>query len=155
MAMELAEVVPFGRSFDEYVKMFNLTDADLQKSILSIADGPASFNREATTQGYNIKSIDPLYQFSAEQIRNRFNAVVDNIIQQVKNTPQDWVWTYHKSPQDLRKNREKVIQLFCEDYERGKSKNRYEIGELPRLKYQDLEYELGLCSHFLFLYFLD
>jgi hypothetical protein len=42
--------------------------------------------------------------------------------------------------------------LFCEDYKFGKSQGRYEIGELPKLKYRDFEYELGLSSHFLFLY---
>ncbi len=152
MTMQLDGVVPFGRSFDEYVKMFNLTDLDLEKSILSVADGPASFNREGTAQGYSIKSIDPLYQFSGEQISSRFDAVVDNIIEQIENTPNDWVWSYHKSPQGLRENRENVIRLFCEDYEQGKYENRYEVGELPRLKCQDLEYELGLSSHFLFLY---
>lgn len=48
MAMQLDQVVPFGRSFDEYVKMFSLSEADLQKSILSAAAGPASFNAEGT-----------------------------------------------------------------------------------------------------------
>jgi hypothetical protein len=152
MAMQLEQVVPFGRSFDEYVNMFNLTQVDLQKSILSVADGPASFNAEGTQLGYRIKSIDPLYCFTANQIQQRFDAVVDNIIEQIERTPDDWVWTYHASPKDLRKNREKAIQRFCADYESGKAQGRYEIGELPRLQYPDNEYELGLSSHFLFLY---
>ncbi len=152
MAMQLDQVVPFGRNFDEYVKMFNLTDSDLRKSILSVADGPASFNAEGTRLGYRIKSIDPLYIFTSDQIRSRFYEVVDNIIEQVERTPNDWVWTYHNSPNGLRKNREKATKIFCEDYERGKDESRYEVGELPKLKYQDCEYELGLNSHFLFLY---
>ncbi|WP_329608447.1 SAM-dependent methyltransferase [Nostoc sp. CMAA1605] len=150
--MQLENVVPFGRSLDEYVKMFNLTDADLQKSILSVADGPASFNAEGTRQGYRIKSIDPLYIFTSAQIRDRFAQVVDNVIAQVERTPDDWVWTYHKSPDGLRKNREQVTQLFCADFELGKDEGRYEVGELPKLKYQDGAFDLGLSSHFLFLY---
>ncbi|MCF4970115.1 SAM-dependent methyltransferase [Nostoc sp. CMAA1605] len=152
MVMQLENVVPFGRSLDEYVKMFNLTDADLQKSILSVADGPASFNAEGTRQGYRIKSIDPLYIFTSAQIRDRFAQVVDNVIAQVERTPDDWVWTYHKSPDGLRKNREQVTQLFCADFELGKDEGRYEVGELPKLKYQDGAFDLGLSSHFLFLY---
>ncbi|WP_427159299.1 SAM-dependent methyltransferase [Aliinostoc sp. HNIBRCY26] len=152
MVMQLEQVVPFGRSLDEYVKMFNLTDADLQKSILSVADGPASFNAEGTRQGYRIKSIDPLYIFTSAQIRDRFAQVVDNVIAQVERTPDDWVWKYHKSPDGLRKNREQVTQLFCADFELGKYEGRYEVGELPKLKYQDGEFDLGLSSHFLFLY---
>lgn len=150
--MQLERVVPFGRSLDEYVKIFDLTARDLSKTILSVADGPASFNAEGTKLGYRIKSIDPLYNFSAEQIRNRFDEVVDGIIEQVERTPDDWVWTYHSSPSGLRANRERAIRLFCDDYKDGKEQGRYEIGELPGLKYRDCEYELGLCSHFLFLY---
>lgn len=152
MVMQLEQVVPFGRSLDEYIKMFNLTDGDLQKSILSVADGPASFNAEGTQRGYRIKSIDPLYIFTGTQISDRFAEVVDNIIEQIEQTPDDWVWTYHKSPQGLRKNREQTKQLFCGDFERGKDEGRYEVGELPKLKYRDGEFELGLSSHFLFLY---
>ncbi|HBE20470.1 MAG TPA: SAM-dependent methyltransferase [Cyanobacteria bacterium UBA11149] len=152
MAMELKQVVPFGRSLDEYIKMFNLTQSDLQKSILSVGDGPASFNAEGTKLGYKIKSVDPLYELTGAQIRSRFDEVVDNIIEQIKNSPDDWVWTYHASPDDLRKNRERVIDIFCEDYEIGKNQGRYEIGALPKLKYGDRKYDIGLCSHFLFLY---
>ncbi|MEM6452808.1 MAG: SAM-dependent methyltransferase, partial [Cyanobacteria bacterium P01_D01_bin.105] len=65
MAMQLDSVVPFGRSFDEYVNMFSLTATDLHRSILSVADGPASFNAEGTERGYKIQSLDPLYAFSA------------------------------------------------------------------------------------------
>ncbi len=152
MAMQLEKVVPFGRSLDEYIRMFNLTPDDLQKSILGIADGPASFNAEGTRQGYRITSIDPLYQFTGEEIQQRFDAVVDNIIAQIKQTPNDWIWTYHQSPENLRHNREAAIRLFCEDYEQGQAERRYIIGELPDLKDLNQTYQLGLCSHFLFLY---
>lgn len=152
MAVQLDNVVPFGRLFEEYVQMFTLTKADLQGSLLSVADGPAGFNAEGTRLGYSIKSIDPLYGFTSSEIKQRFDAVVDNIISQVENTPGDWVWSYHKSPSDLRNNRQQAIQHFCQDFEQGKAEGRYEVGELPRLKYADASYDLGLCSHFLFLY---
>ncbi|RCJ17773.1 SAM-dependent methyltransferase [Nostoc minutum NIES-26] len=152
MAMVLNKVVPFGRSMDEYVKIFNLTDADLNKKIIGIGDGPASFNAEMTRQGKSVVSVDPLYQFYSAEILQRFNEVVDNIINQVKTTPNNWVWSYHKSPDDLRRNRVKVIQEFLLDYENGKNSNRYVIGELPNLEYQTKEFEIALCSHLLFLY---
>lgn len=152
MAMKLDQVVPFGRSLDEYVRMFNLTNDDLRKSILSVADGPASFNAEGTQCGYPIQSVDPLYIFNADQIRNRFYNVVDNVIEQIKSTPNDWIWTYHDSPEKLKKSRERALKLFCDDFEYGKAQRRYEVGELPKLQYQDHEYEIGLSSHFLFLY---
>ena len=46
--MHLENIVPFGRSLDEYVHMFTLTESDFSRSILSVGDGPASFNAEGT-----------------------------------------------------------------------------------------------------------
>ncbi len=152
MVMVLDKVVPFGRSMDEYIKIFNLTKVDLNKRIIGVGDGPASFNAEMTRQGKNVVSIDPLYQFSGDQILQRFNEVVDNIINQVKATPNDWVWSYHKSPDDLRQNRVKVIQEFLADYDSGKKTNRYIFGELPNFAYNNQEFDIALCSHLLFLY---
>lgn len=152
MAMHLEKVVPFGRSLDEYIRMFNLSKSDLNKRILGVADGPASFNAEATKIGVKITSIDPIYQFTDKEILARFNEVVDNIIAQVAATSNDYVWSYHKSPDDLRNNRVQAINEFIRDYKLGKQQGRYQIGELPNLKFEDNAYDLALCSHFLFLY---
>ncbi|MFN6515846.1 MAG: SAM-dependent methyltransferase [Nostoc sp. CreGUA01] len=152
MAMVLDKVIPFGRSMDEYIKMFNLTNADLNKRIIGVGDGPASFNAEMTRQGKSVISVDPLYQFSGDEILQRFNEVVDNVIAQVKAKPNDFVWTYHKSPDDLRHNRVKAIQEFLSDYDNGKKTNRYRFGELPSLANDRSEFDIALCSHLLFLY---
>jgi hypothetical protein len=63
----LDQVVPWGRSFDEYCKMFALTPDDLQLRIVGCADGPASFNAEATAAGLSVTSCDPLYHFSTAE----------------------------------------------------------------------------------------
>ena len=152
MVMKLDKVVPFGRSLDEYIKMFDLTSKDLSKSILGVGDGPASFNAEGTSNGYKITSIDPIYQFDGIGIQQRFDAVVDNIINQVIATPNNWVWSYHKNPQDLKANRIKALELFLQDYEQGKQAGRYLAQELPCLDLGDRAYDLAICSHFLFLY---
>jgi hypothetical protein len=150
--MILDRVVPFGRSKTEYELMFALTESDRLKSIVGIGDGPASFNAEMTVAGYQVTSIDPIYQFTGSEIKNRFDACVDTVIEQVRNTPNNWVWSYHKSPEDLRANREKAISLFLEDYDHGKIAGRYLNAELPRLDFRDRQFQLALCSHFLFLY---
>jgi hypothetical protein len=152
MAMQLDAVVPFGRSLDEYIHMFNLTAMDLSQRILGVGDGPASFNAEVSQQGGMVVSIDPIYCFAGAEILQRFDAVVDNVIGQVKATTDDYVWDYHKSPEDLRHTREQVIQRFLADYELGKKGDRYQVGELPTLSFADGTFDLALCSHLLFLY---
>lgn len=152
MAMQLDQVVPFGRSLDEYQAMFALSPDDLANTIIDVAGGPASFNAEMQARGKRVRSVDPLYAFSAAEIEQRFYAVVDGVIRQVKETPNDWVWTFHQSPEQLREHRVQVLTRFLADYERGKAEGRYVIGELPRLDCSDAQFELALCSHFLFLY---
>ena len=152
MVMKLEKVVPFGRSLDEYRLMFDLSPTDLQKNILGVGDGPASFNAEGTVKEYKITSIDPIYQFDGAEIKQRFDAVVDNIINQVIATPDNWVWSYHKNPQELKANRIKALEVFLKDYPQGKQEGRYLEQELPNLNFAERTFDLALCSHFLFLY---
>ena len=152
MVMELDKVVPFGRSFDEYRKMFTLSNKELEGKILGVGDGPASFNAEGTKAGWDITSIDPIYQFTGAEIKQRFDKVVDNIIDQIIATPDNWVWSYHGSPQALKANRIKALELFLADYSQGKQEGRYLNRELPHLDFDDRSFDLALCSHFLFLY---
>lgn len=152
MVMKLDQVVPFGRSLDEYRNMFNLSEADMHGKIVAVADGPASFNAEMKKLGNNVVSIDPLYCHTADDIKKRFYHVVDDIIDQVRKTQDDWVWDYHGSAEQLREHRIRVLETFCADFNAGKTQGRYITGELPALDVADQEYDLALCSHFLFLY---
>lgn len=150
--MKLEKVVPFGRSLDEYRLMFKFTEDDLDKNIIDIGAGPASFNAEMFSHGKSIISVDPLYNFQAEDIKKQFYSVVDSIIDQVRATEEDWVWSYHTSPENLKVNREHVLHRFLDDYEKGKADGRYITGELPKLDFYDGQFEIAVCSHFLFLY---
>ena len=150
--MNLEKVVPFGRSLDEYKKMFALTAEDLNRKIVGMGDGPASFNAEMSALGKTVVSVGPLYIFSAEELENQFYSAVDSIIAQVKETPENWVWSYHKSPKHLEENRVKVLRAFLADYANGKTNGRYVVGELPTLAFERNKFDLALCSHFLFLY---
>lgn len=151
MVVKLDRVVPFGRSLAEYRLMFNLTATELSQRILDVAAGPASFNAEMQQLGYQVTSVDPIYELSGPVIQQRFDNCVDNIIQQVRQTPDNWVWQYHTSPEDLRRNREQSLQWFLADYHSGQAEGRYRVGELPELQMEE-EFDLVLCSHFLFLY---
>lgn len=149
--MKLDKVVPFGRLLSEYQLMFRLTPEDMERKILDVASGPASFHAQMYRLGHFVTSIDPIYKFSGQEIQQRFDECVNHIIKQVEMTPKDWVWNFHKSAEDLRRNREKALATFLADYERGKVEQRYIQGALPDILLED-HYDLVLCSHFLFLY---
>ena len=152
MSVQLTEIVPLGRSRREYDAMFALTEADMCGRILGCADGPASFNAEATGDGCDVVSLDPIYDFSADQIRDRFVEVADGIFEQVRATPDNWVWSFHADLDELMSTRRATVETFARDFRTGRNTPRYIVGELPRLPFADEEFDLALCSHFLFLY---
>lgn len=152
MAFELADVVPWGRSLREYVAMFALNELDLQKKLLGCADGPASFNYELQQVGGNICSVDPLYQFTDTQIAQRITATYPTVMQQLEQNQADYLWQDVSSVQALGELRLAAMRLFLQDYSLGKVEGRYISGELPYLPFATQQFELTLCSHFLFLY---
>jgi hypothetical protein len=148
----LAEVVPWGRSFKEYCRMFALSSEDLHSRILGCADGPASFNAEATAAGFSVISCDPLYRFTATEIRNRIADTTDVILDQTRRNQHEFVWSSIQSVEELREVRVSSMERFLEDFEDGKHDGRYVDAELPKLSFPDASFDLALCSHFLFLY---
>jgi len=89
MVMRLEKEAPFGRSLDEYRRMFALSENDLTRSIIGVGDGTVSFNTEMHAMGNRAVSIDPLFTLGAGDIEKQFYAVVDNVIDQVKATSDD------------------------------------------------------------------
>lgn len=150
--MQLNDVVPWGRSFDEYRRMFALSGQDLDKRILGAADGPACFNAELARRGGRVVSVDPLYRFSARQIRTRIDAVYPEIMAQMHQHRDRYLWTTIDSPQALGGVRTTAMEAFLADYEAGRTEGRYVNAALPALPFEDLAFDLALCSHYLFLY---
>ncbi len=150
--MKLDEVVPWGRTLAEYQLMFNLSEEDLSLKILGCGDGPASFNAEMTQKGHRVVSIDPIYQFSAAQIKQRVEETYEPIISQVRENSDRYIWQNFKNPEALGQARLAAMEFFLLDYELGKVAGRYQYQSLPNLEFADQQFDLCLCSHLLFLY---
>jgi len=152
--MQLHEVVPWGRSLDEYRGMFALSEIDLRGRLLGCGDGPASFNAELTalSKTRRLVSVDPLYAFTGAEIASRVEQTYQTIISQVKRNQDRYVWTYFKDPDTLGAARLQAMKIFLDDYEAGRAEGRYLVAALPMLPFNDREFDLCLCSHLLFLY---
>jgi hypothetical protein len=152
--MQLQEVVPWGRSLDEYRRLFALSEIDLKGRLLGCGDGPASFNAELAALGktQRLLSVDPLYAFTGPEIASRVEQTYETIISNVKRNPERYVWTYFRDPDALGAARLKAMKIFLNDYETGRAEGRYLVGALPKLPFNDGEFDLCLCSHLLFLY---
>ena len=152
MAVSFESIVPWGRSLQEYERMFNLSEEDLSSGVLDCGGGPASFTAELTTLGFNAVAVDPIYAFGASDIQARFDQVAPTMLEQILATPEDWVWGYHRNPEELLSSRRAALERFLADYEQGAQAQRYIVGELPSLPFENGTFALALCSHLLFLY---
>lgn len=150
--MKLENVVAWGRSFDEYVKMFDFTSDELKLNIVDCGGGPSSFNAQITQLDGKVISCDPIYQFSVEEIQNRIQETYPKIIAGVKETPDKFVWHDIASPSELGKVRMDAMSKFLADFPQGILQNRYVKSELPNLLFTDGKFDLALCSHLLFTY---
>jgi len=152
MGYKLESVVPWGRNLNEYVKMFSITSNDLQLRILDCAGGPASFNVEMKRRGYNVISCDPIYQFSVNEIAQRIQETYQKIVEGTKVTREDFVWQDIQSPEHLGQVRMAAMEQFLLDLPWGIQQGRYITCELPKLPFDTNQFDLALCSHFLFTY---
>ena len=148
----LKSIVPWGRNLDEYKSMFNLSQEDLNSKILGCGDGPSSFNFELTQRGGDITSIDPIYEFSKEQLSIRIDEVAVEVMAMVRKNQSGFVWKNIANPNELESIRMGAMGAFLKDYEQGLKEKRYIHEMLPELSFKKREFDLALSSHFLFLY---
>ncbi|WGS83996.1 class I SAM-dependent methyltransferase [Methylomonas sp. UP202] len=152
MAFTLDKVVPWGRSYAEYIGMFGLTETDLGKHILGCGDGPAGFNAELTQRSGHIVSVDPVYIFDVGQIKNRIAETYETVMAQTRENQNDFIWDVIPSIEALGEIRIAAMDTFLADFELGKQQGRYVAGELPTLPFANGKFDIALSSHFLFLY---
>lgn len=152
MSFSIDRVVPWGRSAAEYQAMFGLEESDLRGRVLGCGDGPASFNAEMSAQGRAVVSIDPLYAMSGADIERRIGETFDEVMDQVRRHPEEFVWTDIPSVAELGRRRMAAMRRFLGDYPKGRAEGRYLEASLPDLPFDDGAFDLALSSHLLFLY---
>jgi hypothetical protein len=152
MSFRLNDVVPWGRSYDEYAAMFALSGADLAGKLLGCGDGPAAFNAVFAGRGGHVVSVDPLYRFTKAEIALRIDETYPVMAAQTRANAQEFVWKHVADVEALTALRRDAMDIFLADYDAGKAEGRYVEGALPVMPFANHTFDLALCSHFLFLY---
>jgi len=149
--LELSKVVLLGRTFEEYCRYFGLNEAALRaKNVLDIASGVSSFCAEANAKGISVTAIDPIYEHSPEGIRNRCEADLEFVTNEIGKV-KAYKWDFYKTPEGMREYRDRAYKIFLADFEKTKGE-RYISGKLPRTPFRDGQFDLTLVSYFLFVY---
>jgi hypothetical protein len=146
------DIIPWGRSFNEYLDIFNLSEEDMTRDIVGVGDGPASFNARMSQRGTPLISVDPIYRFSEAELRQRIQETYDDVIAQARLNQDKFVWAKFSSVDELAEIRMHAMDEFCRDFERGKQQGRYIDASLPDLPFPDRRFDLVLSAHLLFFY---
>lgn len=151
MPFHLHEIVPWGRSFDEYIAMFPLSEKDLKAKILDCGERLSSFTCTLSGLGGQVTSCDPLYQFSPQEIEIRIDDTLNKVIEQTRSNIDEFIWTRITSVKELSAMQMSAMMQFLADY-KGEHDVRYVPASLPSLPFKDMEFNIALCSHLIFLY---
>ncbi|MBN1767748.1 MAG: hypothetical protein JXR50_07085 [Prolixibacteraceae bacterium] len=150
--IDYKNIIPWGRSYTEYVNMFHLSPGFLSKKVLGCGDGPAAFNAVANAFGGHVVSVDPIFELSKEAIEKQINDSFPDVINQTRANMEQFNWEQFGSLEGLGKIRMKSMKQFLNDYEEGKAEGRYIAASLPKLPFNDHSFDIALSSHFLLLY---
>ncbi len=151
--LALDRIVFIGRTYFEYMRMFDLGRSDLEKGpVLDCAAGPSSFTAEACEKGFDVTACDVLYETPRELLVEKGRQDIEHTFQKVDDVPHLYVWKYYRNRDEIISLRNKSLDIFSRDFPRGFIQGRYVHAALPRLPFPDKSFSLVLSSHFLFLY---
>lgn len=142
----------WGRDLEDYKAMFGLHEEDLNRRVLSVADGPASCNAELNSTGRSIVSVDTVYALSLEAIEQKILASYKQMKAKFSERAGQFTFQNAQEAEHILAKRMAAARRFLKDYPRGKAEGRYVAAHLPNLPLGDAHFDLCLCGNLLFLF---
>jgi SAM-dependent methyltransferase len=142
-------VLVTSRSFEEYLAMFAIDEAELPgRRVLDCCAGASSFVAAASARGAQAVGVDPVYAAGGAELAERAadshvaaGAIADQ-------HPDRFVWDWYGSRKAREEMRKRALSMFLVDF--TANRDRYRAATLPRLPFDDDEFDLAVCSHLLF-----
>ena len=147
----IGDIIVTARPFDEYVAMFNLTDADLLAGpVLDCPAGASGFAAGARALGADVTAVDPEYVVPHDELVLRARRDTQFGNQYVRDTRDTYAWGFFRDVDDHLARRMAALDAF--DADRRAHPDRYVTGSLPHLPFADDAFRLVVSSHLLFVY---
>jgi hypothetical protein len=151
--LDLSRIVFIGRTWDEYMSMFNLSQAELVgRRILDCPAGPCSFTAVAIQHGLDATACDAAYDHALEDLEQKGFRDIEHAMFHMEKTTENYTWDYFKSVTELKEARTKALTGFVLGRKRMGAEKRYIPSILPDLPFSDDHFDLTLSAHFLFTY---
>lgn len=149
--LDLERIVFIGRTFDEYMRMFDLQPGELRgRSFLDCPAGACSFTAEANRRGAIAVAADIAYSYSAEALQAKGLADIEHTLIQLDRVRDNFKWDDFQSIEGLKQARTEALTVSTVD--RLAHQERYVAVELPVLPFADQAFDVTLSAHFLFMY---
>ena len=136
------------RSFAEYHAMFDLSDADLELSILDCCAGASGFTAELAARGGDGTAVDPAYGRPRAEVLAAISTGATGGAQLIDDNPDRFRWDWYGTPSRRDQLRKEAAERFARDY--VERPHAYVAGALPGLPFGDGAFDIVLCSHLLF-----
>jgi hypothetical protein len=139
-----------GRTWAEYMKMFNLEDLDqCPGKILDCAAGASSFTAHMSGKGHDVVAVDILYNEEPEVLADKCRDHMEVLVEGLASVD-SFVWSFFKDIDELKEQRNFACREFIRDY--MNHRERYIAADLTKLPFRDDSFNMVLCSHLLFIY---
>lgn len=149
--LDIDRIIFIGRTFDEYIDMFNLQNENLKdKKLLDCPAGACSFTALGRNNGLDVKACDIAYTFETNDLYNKGQQDVAHAIEKMELSKSNYNWNYFKNTSELKTHRLQALEDCTEDMKKYPESYRYV--SLPELPYEDNEFDILLSAHFLFMY---
>jgi len=138
-----------GRTFDEYCRMFDLSEQDLlTHSFLDCPAGACSFTAEATQKGYDVQAVDCQYGHPASFFENTCHKQVTKIKAGMSGAEHLFDWSFYGTLDQLLALRQKAAHLFVTHIQTHSSlkvgNEELEISEEQASGYGDFYVHFGM-----------
>lgn len=143
----------FGYSKQDYINMFDLQKDDLtNKRIIDYMGGINTFSIEMQSQENSSSiSIGALYNKDLEEIAQIIKTAKTNLSKIISGSPNLFVWENNNPVAEIEK-RMHTADLFMRKFPAALASKVYLTADFPYILFADKEFDLALCSHFLFTY---
>jgi hypothetical protein len=149
--LDLERIVFIGRTFEEYIDMFSLSEEELKgKKILDCPAGACSFTAIGNKLGLDVTACDIAYYHSGEDLKNKGLQDIEHAMEHMEKAKNNYIWKYFKDIDGLRKHRLSALKDCTNDMR--ESSEPYVPVTLPSLPFNDEEFDIILSAHFLFMY---
>lgn len=151
LKLDINRIVFIGRTFEEYIKMFDLSPENLENmKVLDCAGGACSFTAHANKLGIDSTSCDIAYYHEVVDLEQKGLEDIEHTIEHMEKASGNYVWEYFSSIDALKEERSRALKDCVQDMR--ENPQHYQAVTLPVLPFENKQFDMTVCAHLLFMY---